>query len=787
MKSEDKIRHVSLRKKGFDLQELILKRFMSYEKEIKLKFDSPTMVITGPTGSGKTSILDGITFALYARTTRLDTPKAKIKDICREGGHVCLKFSIGGKTVEIKRGILKKGAKSFLELFVNGQRINGKIVELNRKIVQLVGLGYEAFASASFIRQDEMKLLGSKTDSERLTTLQKLFRLDIFDNISDKLKEERKKKEMEKRGILGKIEILRKNLSEIDEKRRKKERLKHDIGLLSSKITSIKKKIKDTEVKVRELDTFRIEYSEVKNRIKRSHMERNDKIHQIKKIKKEQQWREGLKRDLKHLEERTKDTDNITAEISNLKEKKIKYNQIKNLYNSKRKELERTKYRYNKMEKEIENDLKSLKSRIESLSTRIDHEEAFKQLKREGKLTERIERIKLEENWLKDRTDIIKRLQEEKKDAKHELTIVKETTSSINRDSFILSDLKENLSKIRQKREELSHQKENEIGTVNKELENTNNALKGVEFNQKMESKLKVLEEKLSQLNAVKRELKVIKRNLENVPDRGTLLDSLKSEIKALLSSAREDQSREEELREKVEELQEVEEKLFELKDNHLKLEKQLSAENQDLKNINLAIEKLERDKTEIETLTVELNRLEKDIKIDSILIDEVFHHKGIPFFAVNKLLPRIGKKASLILSSLTDDRYNNVVLEKTTGTKRTGFDILIDTPAGYRDIATFSGGEKTQINAAIRLAVSEELSQLGDQTITGFNTLFIDEGDLGSLDTAKSQQLFVKRLFSLTDKFSKIILITHLDEISEKFDSCMRLTIDSNGFNTLL
>jgi DNA repair exonuclease SbcCD ATPase subunit len=48
--------------------------------------------------------------------------------------------------------------------------------------------------------------------------------------------------------------------------------------------------------------------------------------------------------------------------------------------------------------------------------------------------------------------------------------------------------------------------------------------------------------------------------------------------------------------------------------------------------------------------------------------------------------------------------------------------------------------------------------------------TLFIDEGDLGSLDTESSRQLFVAKLFDMGEFFEKIILITHLTEVAERF-----------------
>ncbi|MHA2408223.1 MAG: hypothetical protein ACXACA_07620, partial [Candidatus Ranarchaeia archaeon] len=163
----------------------------------------------------------------------------------------------------------------------------------------------------------------------------------------------------------------------------------------------------------------------------------------------------------------------------------------------------------------------------------------------------------------------------------------------------------------------------------------------------------------------------------------------------------------------------------------------------------------------------------------------EVFHTKGAPFYAINKVLPRLGRRASFILTELTNDRFSHIQLQEVDSERHgMGFEILIKAPDGIRDVATFSGGERTQINAALRLAISEEISEIGQVEGTAKaskKTLFIDEGDLGSLDTLEAQQAFVTKLFKLTKRF-KIILITHLQEIAEQFPHSINITRDSYG-----
>jgi len=70
-----------------------------------------------------------------------------------------------------------------------------------------------------------------------------------------------------------------------------------------------------------------------------------------------------------------------------------------------------------------------------------------------------------------------------------------------------------------------------------------------------------------------------------------------------------------------------------------------------------------------------------------------------------------------------------------------------------FHDVQEFSGGEKTQINAALRFAIAKELANMPQvgRTFGRMKTLFIDEGDLGSL-------------------------ITHLTEVADRFPSKVRV-----------
>ena len=80
-----------------------------------------------------------------------------------------------------------------------------------------------------------------------------------------------------------------------------------------------------------------------------------------------------------------------------------------------------------------------------------------------------------------------------------------------------------------------------------------------------------------------------------------------------------------------------------------------------------------------------------------------------------------------------------------------------------------------------MRFAIAKELASIKG-SYGRMKTLFIDEGDLGSLDTEGSRELFVRKLFDMGKFFEKIILITHLSEVAEKFEGKLRVYMTEEG-----
>ena len=97
--------------------------FRSYRDRATFDWRERRLVgIVGPIGSGKSSILDGVSFALYGKTPLVERDTKSLIHQLRDTCHVALRFSVDGQTWRAVRALRRKGqAGHSLELLANDE------------------------------------------------------------------------------------------------------------------------------------------------------------------------------------------------------------------------------------------------------------------------------------------------------------------------------------------------------------------------------------------------------------------------------------------------------------------------------------------------------------------------------------------------------------------------------------------------------------------------------------------------------------------------------------------
>ena len=185
----------------------------------------PIFLICGDTGSGKTTILDAITLALYDKASRYELVNNNEKtengvttkntvNILRKGKREAkaeLHFSVNGLDYIATWYVRKTKTDSYdtsnrrkLELVDGDMKtiISSNIGEVNKRIEELVGLSYEQFIRSVMLAQGEFSTFLKSKKIEQSEILEMLTGTEVYSRIAEAVKTKKgeayyQKKEME--------------------------------------------------------------------------------------------------------------------------------------------------------------------------------------------------------------------------------------------------------------------------------------------------------------------------------------------------------------------------------------------------------------------------------------------------------------------------------------------------------------------------------------------------------------------------------------------------------------
>lgn len=159
--------------------------FTAFRKPTTVDFsDCDFFVLSGPTGAGKSSVIDAITFALYGAIPRLD--KSQIAPVIAQGlleASVRLDFSVGPDRYTAARVVTrtKTGATTReARLEKDGVTLAGDAKSVTEEVERILGLTYEHFTRCVVLPQGEFAEFLHAKQAERQDLLVKLLDVDVY-------------------------------------------------------------------------------------------------------------------------------------------------------------------------------------------------------------------------------------------------------------------------------------------------------------------------------------------------------------------------------------------------------------------------------------------------------------------------------------------------------------------------------------------------------------------------------------------------------------------------------
>lgn len=191
------------------LKKITLRNVRSYENQA-VEFPDGYTLLSGDIGSGKTSVLLGIEFALFGLQ-----PGQRGSAILKNGkkeGQVVIEFEIDGKEIVIERR-LKRGGKSITQdysaITIDGEKTEASVTEIKDKVLDLLNYPKEfakkqnlLYKFTVYTPQEEMKQIILEDAENRVNTLRHVFGIDKYKQIIEnsslltaKLREEKRIKQ----------------------------------------------------------------------------------------------------------------------------------------------------------------------------------------------------------------------------------------------------------------------------------------------------------------------------------------------------------------------------------------------------------------------------------------------------------------------------------------------------------------------------------------------------------------------------------------------------------------
>jgi len=485
-----------------------------------LEYGKGTNVIIGVMGSGKSSIVNAISYSLFGTFPQLKSKQVSLKEIIMnrpnqtDKSEVIVEFNHGENKYRAER-IIKLDGTNEAKLYENEKFICGpKQKDVNEKIEKILGMDYELFSRAVYAEQNELDFFLKLSPSERKKKFDELLQLEKYEIArknsttlqNDLIKETKQQKEL---------------------LQRQQEMLKgHEEEKLVNQINDAKKEIEELSKKAQlskeELSKIENEYKIICEKEKKF-KEINEKIIKNKArietltedINKKSQLKETLEEISKNVEEKQKGKDTIKNEVSIL-EKKAKEEDEKQKKESE--EIRVLEYRAKKIEEEMKA-ISGLKGNCPTCKQLLDerhkaeiidnmHNEMQKILQEKKKHEE--ERFKLLDNF----KSFERELNENRKKYENEekeiiiLQNKEKELKELQEKKTILSNLLSQAPNLEREKEEIGFDKEIMDKLRERYFEKKNESELFISKAKSKEELVRSYQETLSKINQIKESMK---------------------------------------------------------------------------------------------------------------------------------------------------------------------------------------------------------------------------------------------------------------------------------------
>lgn len=795
---------------------------LNYRKfrDAKVEFPDGVVAIVGQNGTGKTTLLEAVTWALFGNESSVVRDgKEGVKSAGAPPGDDCsvvLEFELGEDGYRLVRSMTGKSLKAEASLEVNGHVVATGDTDVTKLVTSRLGMDHKAFFVSVFAKQKDLNALANIGAAERKTLVLRMLGVDYLDKVivnvdrdartakneavhlSGLLKDKdgRDKEALLKEEERQSIETLRKiveGASRLTAERTQaaevtrsskvaweteEERYRQDV-VLERRLTGLKVSLQGRQEslarldkEVRELESLhsslpQLEREEEEFQRARAEAERLGALRE-KYLKK--------KRTEEELDVRRRDLEALDKEREQAAQELAKMPDVERSLATVEASLESTRDLASSIasqlglavaEKErLWQSLEESKKKAEEIRTLGEDSNCPTCLRRLGEAyTELLQRYEKEQRTLTDGVSQQEEVGRELLDQRERNERRKKVLEDRRRELLAQSKLKASLEERLRKALNSLQSGSEKVTALEKELK----ASGPVEYDQAAHERTRgqVVELEPSHLALSKAQAKMERLPLAYKEREETSAALVKEEEETrLVSRDRKELNFDPRLlqdhRKQHEEARTVEEGLVQDIIRAEGEQKRLSSEMESLRKREAELKEVREKHKALMSEQEMLNRLGQVMK-------------GFKENVISRIVPTLSEVSSDLLSQLTEGKYGGMRLDEEYHM------FLYDQGEEYK-LERFSGGETDLANLCLRLAISRMIMERSGSQM---NFLVLDE-IFGSQDQNRKRNI-LETLGQLQKQFRQILLITHIDDVKDNVSAVLRVTEKEDGSSTVV
>jgi exonuclease SbcC len=766
-----------------------------------VEFPDGIVGIIGQNGSGKSSLVEAIAWALYGnepsivRTTKegIRSSSAGPNDECS----VELEFDLGTDHYRVVRNIKGKNCISDATLSVNGSLTAHTDKGVTDVIVDRLGMDYKSFFISVFARQKDLNALSTLRPADRKKTILRMLEIDVLDDVVTEIDKDAKGKRTE----LANLNLL---LFEANGQEKRK-KIDGERLTLAADVTQLESSLQEQRRLLEALDkrsnVVKLEWDQAEARF-REYFAHQQKAGEIRAgMERNVQAIERLAKDIVSLKDKCRRATELEGANRHYLESLLHRDSMESS-RSQFMELEHHRSLHSKLEKDavtLEDKIARARNELAELKEPSKHMASVEEnLKR---AEENITTSNRKTDWLrgevrrmeKDVTSREKKRNEIKSMGPDSKCPTCERTLAEHY-STLLELMEKEIAEMRIQLGELSSQlssAEEELEKNNKVRNNIDSRLQKLRKDAIKETRLAAsisgLEDQfgrteldiadadsnIARIGAVdfdavayerlKKELIELKKTSDQYNQltiEAKRLPDVESQRSTLEKQA---DSEREELRLAQERMNlsgHSDELLDKARRSYLEVRDRREAKAKETYSLQNGID---RKKAEIAGMDEQLKQLDEvESRVGTIqkesetllVLGEVM--KEFRSNVISRIVPTLSEISSGLFVELTEAKYNGMELDED-------YDINIYDKGQKFPLDRFSGGEADLANLCLRLAISRVIAERSGSSI---NFLVLDE-IFGSQDTLRKRNI-MQTFTGLAKQFGQIVLITHIEEVKD-------------------